>query len=43
MSDGRLQNKLDEILEQKYTYLIPGNIKNGVTILNITRNLWYQF
>ena len=32
---NELQNKLDEILEQKTTYLTPNNLKKGVTCMGV--------
>lgn len=38
--NNSLQDNLDEILRQKTTYLVSNNIKSGVTIFNIARNIW---
>ena len=36
---NELQNKLNEIKEEKDTKLLPENIKNGITIFNIDGTL----
>lgn len=36
---SELQNKLNLILNEKNTKIVPGNIKAGVNIFNITGNL----
>ena len=36
MENDELQEKLDEVLDQKNKYILPENIKRDITILGVT-------
>ena len=36
MENDELQEKLDQVLDQKNKYILPENIKKDITILGVT-------